>query len=445
MITTLPTQGTLTLGGLTVSAGQSVLAGQLGSLVWRPAANANGAGYASFTFQVVDDGGTANGGVDTDPTPNTITFDVTPVNDAPTAREGRIDVVAGETAVGTILASDVDGDTLSFALARGPSLGEVQLDPDGFYRYQAHAGSAGADSFEVLVSDGRGGVVRATVTIVVTEPKIAQDPPFVAPPALVPSGTLISGLGSVTPDGEDLGGVRAVVGISGLSGQLTPDNPVASIVQALHNPSEGSGADLPFRAPAPWMGPLDRALADFRRESLFGGPFSLQRHSEAVTSLALAGSDLDGGRDSVLVETHLDRGGRLVLTIRPFGILDQNTALVEYRAMLADDSQTPVTLKRLAHDRFEVSADRVTGTVDIHVTAVRADGTTIGYRLRVDLSTGTMSLIGLPEVKPRGSTENGGALLFTQQLEAFASGPRPDFALERALGFQATELASGAH
>ena len=31
-----------------------------------PAANANGAGYASFTFQVRDDGGTANGGVDLD-------------------------------------------------------------------------------------------------------------------------------------------------------------------------------------------------------------------------------------------------------------------------------------------------------------------------------------------------------------------------------------------
>ncbi len=34
------------------------------------------------------------------------------------------------------LASDVDGDTLSFVLARGPSLGVVQLDQDGLYRYQ---------------------------------------------------------------------------------------------------------------------------------------------------------------------------------------------------------------------------------------------------------------------------------------------------------------------
>ena len=40
-----------------------------GKLMFTPAANANGAGYASFTFQVQDDGGTANGGVDLDPTP----------------------------------------------------------------------------------------------------------------------------------------------------------------------------------------------------------------------------------------------------------------------------------------------------------------------------------------------------------------------------------------
>ena len=34
----------------------------LGDLVFTPAANANGTAYASFTFQVRDDGGTANGG-----------------------------------------------------------------------------------------------------------------------------------------------------------------------------------------------------------------------------------------------------------------------------------------------------------------------------------------------------------------------------------------------
>ena len=59
-------------------------------LVFTPAANANGAGYASFTFQVQDDGGTANGGVDLDPSPNTMTVNVTAVNDAPAGTNNTV-------------------------------------------------------------------------------------------------------------------------------------------------------------------------------------------------------------------------------------------------------------------------------------------------------------------------------------------------------------------
>ena len=86
-ITTLPGAGSLTLNGVAVTTGQFVTAANItsGLLKFTPAANANGAGYTSFTFQVQDNGGTANGGVDLDPTPNTITVNVTAVNDAPTA------------------------------------------------------------------------------------------------------------------------------------------------------------------------------------------------------------------------------------------------------------------------------------------------------------------------------------------------------------------------
>ena len=84
-ITTLPTAGQLTLNGSTISAGTSVSVADInaGHLVFTPVANVSGTGYAKFTFQVQDSGGTANGGVDLDPNPNTITFNVTPVNDAP--------------------------------------------------------------------------------------------------------------------------------------------------------------------------------------------------------------------------------------------------------------------------------------------------------------------------------------------------------------------------
>src|SRR5205814_661278 len=64
-ITALPAAGALTLNGVAVSAWQSVSIADLHSFPTRRSSdlNANGAGYASFTFQVQDNGGTLNGGV----------------------------------------------------------------------------------------------------------------------------------------------------------------------------------------------------------------------------------------------------------------------------------------------------------------------------------------------------------------------------------------------
>jgi hypothetical protein len=90
VIGSLPGAGTLTLGGVAVQSGDFIAAANLGNLVYTPAANGQGAAYASFTFQVRDNGGTLNGGVDTDLTPRTITLSVTSVNDAPQAADGTV-------------------------------------------------------------------------------------------------------------------------------------------------------------------------------------------------------------------------------------------------------------------------------------------------------------------------------------------------------------------
>ena len=94
-IATLPARGTLTLSGSPVVAGQLIPVADinLGNLKFVPDANANGAAYGSFTFQLKDDGGTANGGSDLDPTPATMTVNVTSVNDAPAGFDHGISVV----------------------------------------------------------------------------------------------------------------------------------------------------------------------------------------------------------------------------------------------------------------------------------------------------------------------------------------------------------------
>jgi hypothetical protein len=116
IITAAPVNGELFNGPTKLFGGEAVTAADLkaGNLVFVPAPDANGVGYASFTFQVQDDGGTANGGVDTDPTPNRISFDATPVNDAPT-------LAAGAYALGAITEDDVanNGDQVSAIVGAG--------------------------------------------------------------------------------------------------------------------------------------------------------------------------------------------------------------------------------------------------------------------------------------------------------------------------------------
>ena len=94
-ITTLPGGGGLANDGVPVSAGDTIAVADIdgGELKFTPAANANGAAYSDFTFQVQDDGGTANGGVDLDQSANTITVNVTAVNDAPAGADKTVTAI----------------------------------------------------------------------------------------------------------------------------------------------------------------------------------------------------------------------------------------------------------------------------------------------------------------------------------------------------------------
>lgn len=94
---------------------------------------------------------------------------IMPVNDAPVTSDISDTVQAGSTATGSVTASDVDGDTLSYAIGTGPAHGTASVDAaTGAYSYTPTATYAGADSFTVQVSDGNGGLVSSTVSFSVT-------------------------------------------------------------------------------------------------------------------------------------------------------------------------------------------------------------------------------------------------------------------------------------
>ena len=222
-ITTLPADGSLRDNGAAVTAGQVVTLADItsGKLVWTPAANANGAALASFTFQVQDNGGTANGGADTDPTPNTITVDVDPVNDAPVeivpaaTTSGGDSPIVFSTATGNALSvSDVDAgtglETVTLSVLHGTltlaskagltfTTGDGTTDPalvfkgtianvnaalDGLV-YTPAAGYNGADTLSFTTNDngntGSGGALSSglkTVALTVYAPPVANSDAF---------------------------------------------------------------------------------------------------------------------------------------------------------------------------------------------------------------------------------------------------------------------------
>jgi len=127
---------------------------------------AGGSATDSFTV-LVDDG---NGGTAT----STVTVTINGVNDAPVTADVAVAGDEDSKTGGTVVSSDIDGDTLIHSLDGGPSLGNAIVNADGTFTYtpgaalqSLPAGSSVTDSFTVLVDDGKGGTATATVTVTI--------------------------------------------------------------------------------------------------------------------------------------------------------------------------------------------------------------------------------------------------------------------------------------
>ena len=86
-----------------------------GYIYYEPDLNKSGTGHDSFTFQVRDDGGTDDGGQDFDQSPNSFTFNVDPVNDAPvvTITPNNFAPAGAELQVNTILPGNQQAPTVA--------------------------------------------------------------------------------------------------------------------------------------------------------------------------------------------------------------------------------------------------------------------------------------------------------------------------------------------
>ena len=220
-LTQLPSSGSLTLNGVAVTADQSVTVADItdNKLVFTPALNANGVANANFRFAVQDNGGTANGGVDLDASPNTITFNVTAVNDAAVIAGDAIGAVTEDLNVttnnlndtGTLSISDADTDEASFQTtgitASAGALGTLNITSAGVWSYTVpnadvqylKAGETKTETFTVKALDGTTKDVVVTITGVNDAPTAVDDSLTVAS-----SGTVAANI--IAPNDSDSNG-----------------------------------------------------------------------------------------------------------------------------------------------------------------------------------------------------------------------------------------------
>ncbi len=172
-----------------------------GGFDYTPSLNYNGPD--SFTFHVSD--GVFNSSV------QTVTIDVTPVNDAPAANN---DIVAGTedtTSIITPLANDADpdlGDALSLSsITTGPSNGIAALSGTTEIFYTPNANYCGSDSISYQIQDQSGTLSNiGTITIDVT---CVNDAPTVTDSSYMVTGNITTNSGHIlagTLTGNDIDG-----------------------------------------------------------------------------------------------------------------------------------------------------------------------------------------------------------------------------------------------
>lgn len=166
--------GTVSLNGFTQPANGSVIHFvSNGTFLYTPAPNFNGTDSFTYTLRC------ARGDTDT----ATITVNVTPVNDTPSATN---DSYATDEDIALIIAApgvlsndtDVESGPLAAALVSGPTRGTLTLNPNGSFTFMPPLNYSGTATFVYRASDGDGASATATVTISVApvnDPPIARD------------------------------------------------------------------------------------------------------------------------------------------------------------------------------------------------------------------------------------------------------------------------------
>ncbi|MEM7319878.1 MAG: Ig-like domain-containing protein, partial [Pseudomonadota bacterium] len=203
-----------------------------GTFAYTPNLNFNG--EDRFTFAVSDETGATETG--------TVTVNILPVNDAPTAEDSAVALSEDGSALGVITGADIDGDPLSYSIETAPASGQLVLLQDGTYAYTPNADFEGTDSFQVRVSDPDGAFDIAQVNVTVSA---VNDVPVI----------------STTP-GQDQGAIIEDGPGNVVSGQLTATDADNGAVLTWTGSTDGTYGTFAIATDGSWTFTLDQSLAD---------------------------------------------------------------------------------------------------------------------------------------------------------------------------------------
>ncbi|UVO10532.1 retention module-containing protein [Pectobacterium polonicum] len=382
-VNTQPANGTLTLDGST------------GQYTYTPTANFNGNDRFIIT---VSDG---NGGTTT----STVSIGITPVNDAPVSADQSIATDEDTPVSGTIVATDVDGDTLSYSVSTQPANGTLTLDGStGAYTYTPGANFNGNDRFIVTVSDGNGGTTTSTVSIGV---RPVNDAPVTADQSIATdedtpvSGTIVA----TDVDGDTL---SYTVGTPPANGTLTLDG---STGQYTYTPGANfNGNDRFIVTVSDGNGGTTTSTVSIGVRPVNDAPVtadqSIATDEDTPVSGTIVATDVDGdtlsytvntqpangtltldgstgaytytpganfnGNDRFIVTVSDGNGGTTTSTVS-IGVRPVNDAPVTADQSIATDEDTPVS-----------------GTI----VATDVDGDTLSYTVNTQPANGTLTLDG---------------------------------------------------
>ncbi|ACE83120.1 retention module-containing protein [Cellvibrio japonicus] len=380
-VTTGPTNGTVVLNATT------------GTFTYTP--NADYHGSDSFVVTISD----GNGGTTT----STITIGVTPVNDAPVSADQNLTTPEDTPVDGTIIATDIDGDVLSYSVSTLPVNGTVTLNPaTGEFTYTPNANYNGSDSFVVTIDDGNGGTTASTITIGVTpvndapvssDQNLTTDEDTPVNGAIVASdadgdtlgysvttnptnGTVVlnatTGTFTYTPNADYHGSDSFVVTISDGNGDTTTST-VTIGVNPVNDAPVSADQNLTTDEDTPVNGAIvaSDADGDTLGYSVTTGPTNGTVVLNATTGTFTYTPNANyNGSDSFVVTISDGNGGTTTSTVT-IGVNPVNDAPVSADQNLTTDEDTPVNGAIVASD---------------------ADGDTLGYSVTTGPTNGTVVL-----------------------------------------------------